>query len=217
MRKKVSKSEIDIEKMVVEAILVKREIRYYDIRVKLGNETYIVPVCEDSDNKKTNFDFRNLPDITDEDCGIAMEIIEAQIDQMPPLTECNHVKDDEDAEADFYRGTTTGSKKADEFFDDAIKEYHEFCEDHPITFLNNSLNDADEIEEHQDYQSYVLSRKEPYRLDYFQWEHVRRIIDGLPASARIFYQSFYDSPEHTHEEWQLCFDYLIKELTRELK
>jgi hypothetical protein len=125
MRKKVSKSEIDIEKMVVEAILVKREIRYYDIRVKLGNETYIVPVCEDSD-KKTNFDFRNLPDITDEDCGIAMEIIEAQIDQMPPLTECNHVKDDEDAEADFYRGTTTGNRDADKFFDDAIREYHDW-------------------------------------------------------------------------------------------
>jgi hypothetical protein len=73
MSKKVSKSEIDIEKMVVEAIFVKREIRYYDIRVTLKGQQYIVPVCEDSDNKKTNFDFRNLPNISDEDCGIAME------------------------------------------------------------------------------------------------------------------------------------------------
>ena len=48
---------------------------HYDIRVRLGGKTYIVPVCEDSDNKKTNFDFRNLPNISDEDCGIAMEIM----------------------------------------------------------------------------------------------------------------------------------------------
>jgi hypothetical protein len=126
MSKKVSKSEIDIEKMVVEAIFVKREIRYYDIRVRLGGKTYIVPVCEDSDNKKTNFDFRNLPNISDEDCGIAMEIIETQIDQMPPLESCHHIKDDEDAEADFYRGTTTSNRDADKFFDDAIREYHDY-------------------------------------------------------------------------------------------
>jgi hypothetical protein len=55
--------------MVVEAILVKREIRYYEIRVTLKGQTYIVPVCEDSDPRKRNFDFRNLPNISDEDCG----------------------------------------------------------------------------------------------------------------------------------------------------
>jgi hypothetical protein len=54
MSKKVSKSEIDIEKMVVEAIFVKREIRYYDHSREIDTaNTYIVPVCEDSDNKKT--------------------------------------------------------------------------------------------------------------------------------------------------------------------
>jgi hypothetical protein len=125
MSKKVSKSEIDIEKMVVEAIFVKREIRYYDIRVRLGGKTYIVPVCEDSDNKKTNFDFRNLPNISDEDCGIAMEIIETQIDQMPPLADCKHVKDHPEYEEDFYHGTT-GNRDADKFFDDAIREFHDW-------------------------------------------------------------------------------------------
>jgi hypothetical protein len=110
----------------VSAVLVKRQIRHYDVKLTLKGKQYIVPVVLDSSNKEDDFDFRNLPDITDEDCGIAMEIIEAQIDQMPPLTECNHIKDDEDAEADFYRGTTTGNRDADKFFDDAIREYHDY-------------------------------------------------------------------------------------------
>jgi hypothetical protein len=60
----------------------------------LKGKQYIVPVVLDSSNQIDNFDFRNLPNISDEDCGIAMEIIETQIDQMPPLADCQHVKDD---------------------------------------------------------------------------------------------------------------------------
>ena len=128
MKQKVSKSGIsakEIEDAFVSAILVKRLIRHFDVKLTLKGKQYIVPVVLDSSNKEDYFDFRNLPDITDEDCGYLLEKIETQIDQMPPLAECKHVKDSPDLEDDFYRGTT-GNKKADAFFDDAIREYHDY-------------------------------------------------------------------------------------------
>jgi hypothetical protein len=129
MKQKVSKSGIsaqDIEYAFVSAILVKRLIRHFDVKLTLKGKQYIVPVVLDSSNQIDNFDFRNLPNISDEDCRNLLEKIETQIDQMPPLESCHHIKDDEDAEADFYRGTTTGNRDADKFFDDAIREYHDY-------------------------------------------------------------------------------------------
>jgi hypothetical protein len=116
----------DIELSIVNAVLVKRQIRYYDVKLNIKGKQYVVPVVLDSSNQSDNFDFRNLPDISDENCGYLLEKIEEVINQMPPLEDCHHIKDDEDAEADFYRGTTTSNRDADKFFDDAIREYHDY-------------------------------------------------------------------------------------------
>jgi hypothetical protein len=51
-----------------------------------------VPVVLDSSNQSDNFDFRNLPDISDENCGYLLEKIEEVINQMPPLEDCKHIK-----------------------------------------------------------------------------------------------------------------------------
>ena len=128
MDKKVKSgiSAQNIEDAFVESILVKRQVRYFDVKLTLKGKQYIVPVVLDSSNKEDDFDFRNLPDITDEDCGYLLEKIEQVINTMPPLESCHHIKDDEDAEADFYRCTTTGNRDADKFFDDAIREYHDY-------------------------------------------------------------------------------------------
>jgi hypothetical protein len=128
MKQKVSKSGIsaqDIEYAFVSAILVKRLIRHFDVKLTLKGKQYIVPVVLDSSNQIDNFDFRNLPNISDEDCRNLLEKIETQIDQMPPLADCKHVKDHPEYEEDFYHGTT-GNRDADKFFDDAIREYHDW-------------------------------------------------------------------------------------------
>jgi hypothetical protein len=125
----------DIELSIVNAVLVKRQIRYYDVKLNIKGKQYVVPVVLDSSNQSDNFDFRNLPDISDENCGYLLEKIEEVINQMPPLEDCKHIKDHPEYEEDFYKGTT-GNKKADEFFDDALDEYH--------AYLQSQSSDEDE-------------------------------------------------------------------------
>ena len=78
----------DIEQSIVDAVLVKRQVRYYDVKLNIKGKTYIIPVILDSSNKSDNFDFSALPDISDENCGYLLEKIEQVINAMPPLTEC---------------------------------------------------------------------------------------------------------------------------------
>lgn len=199
----------DIEKSVINAILVKRQIRHYDVKLNIKGKTYITPVILDSSNQSDNFDFSALPDISDENCGYLLEKIEETINQMPPLTECKHVKDDPDFETDFYRGTT-GNRDADEFFDDALDEYHAYLQ-------SQSSDDDERLKSYGINHLPVADDSELITHDYEDWMKMRSIIRSLPTDRQIFYRSFYYSPRCTNAEWNNCCDMLSFELVDALK
>lgn len=218
MKRLVLDSRI-INDAAVTALCVTRQIRHYDVIIKLGGSKFLIPVIIDSENKETNYDFTNLPDWIDqvkmenEDVySILLDKIDATIAQMPSLEDCKHLKDDAAAEQDFYKDV-----EGQKFFRDAIEEAHEeYSKHHPISFLNDEINAADEPDKGYSFDEYLQSRHEPYQLEYFRWMRVRQIIDELPSSVQPFYKLFYDTPVHTHTEWQQCFDRLINELKSQL-
>lgn len=185
MSKKVKSgiSAQEIEDAFVNAVLVTRQIRHFDVKLTLKGKQYIVPVVLDSSNKEDNFDFRNLPDISDEDCCNLLEKIEQAINTMPPLESCHHIKDDEDAETDFYRGTT-GNKKADAFFDDAINEYHDYQQ-------KNELKQYSEIEK---IRGVIRSLPEDRQVFYTEFLHKdkfsHKIWDNL---IRALYKEIFNN------------------------
>jgi hypothetical protein len=189
----------DIELSIVNAVLVKRQIRYYDVKLNIKGKQYVVPVVLDSSNQSDNFDFRNLPDISDENCGYLLEKIEEVINQMPPLEDCKHIKDNPDLEKDFYHGTT-GNKKADEFFDDALDEYH--------AYLQSQSSDEDErLKSYHINHLPVADEDELITHPYEDWQKMRNIIRSLPTDRQIFYRPFYYSPRCTDEEWNNALRY----------
>jgi hypothetical protein len=199
----------DIELSIVNAVLVKRQIRYYDVKLNIKGKQYVVPVVLDSSNQSDNFDFRNLPDISDENCGYLLEKIEEVINQMPPLEDCKHIKDHPEYEEDFYKGTT-GNKKADEFFDDALDEYH--------AYLQSQSSDEDErLKSYNINHLPVADDDELVTHDFEDWQKMRNIIRSLPTDRQIFYRPFYYSPRCTDEEWSNALDMLSFELVYALK
>ena len=198
----------DVEQSIVDAVLVKRQIRHYDVKLTLKGKQYIVPVVLDSSNKEDNFDFRNLPDISDENCGYLLEKIEQVINAMPPLTECKHVKDHPDYEDDFYKGTT-GNRDADEFFDDALTEWDAY---------QLAQSDADErMKSYHINHLPVADDDELVTHDFEDWQKMRNIIRSLPTDRQIFYRPFYYSPRCTDREWNNACDMLSFELVDALK
>src|SRR5574344_562179 len=199
----------DVEQSIVDAVLVKRQIRHYDVKLTLKGKTYIVPVILDSSNQSDNFDFSALPDISDENCGYLLEKIEQVINAMPPLTECKHVKDNPDYEDDFYKGTT-GNRDADEFFNDALDEYH--------AYLQSQSSDEDERLKSYDINHLpVADEDELITHPYEDWQKMRNIIRSLPTDRQIFYRAFYYSPRCTDREWNNACDMLSFELVDALK
>ena len=199
----------DIELSIVDAVMVKRQIRYYDVKLNIKGKQYVVPVVLDSSNKSDNFDFSALPDISDENCGYLLEKIEQVIDQMPPLEDCKHVKDHPDYEDDFYKGTT-GNRDADEFFDDALDEYHAYLQS----------QSSDEDERLKSYSINHLPNADDDELvthDFEDWQKMRNIIRSLPTDRQIFYRPFYYSPRCTEGEWNNACDMLSFELVDALK
>jgi hypothetical protein len=198
----------DIELSIVNAVLVKRQIRYYDVKLNIKGKQYVVPVVLDSSNQSDNFDFSALPDISDEDCGYLLEKIEEVINQMPPLEDCKHIKDNPDLEKKFYHGTT-GNKKADEFFDDALTEWDAY---------QLAQSDADErMKSYHINHLPVADEDELITHPYEDWEKMRNIIRSLPTDRQIFYRPFYYSPRCTDEEWNNACDMLSFELVDALK
>src|SRR5574344_2569554 len=199
----------DIELSIVNAVLVKRQIRYYDVKLNIKGKQYVVPVVLDSSNQSDNFDFSALPDISDEDCGYLLEKIEQVINAMPPLTECKHVKDNPDYEDDFYKGTT-GNKKADEFFDDALDEYHAYL-------LSQSSDDDERLKSYSINHLPNADDDELITHPYEDWQKMRNIIRSLPTDRQIFYRAFYYSPRCTDREGNNACDMLSFELVDALK
>ena len=199
----------DIEQSIVDAVLVKRQIRHYDVKLNIKGKQYVVPVVLDSSNQSDNFDFSALPDISDENCGYLLEKIEQVINAMPPLTECKHVKDNPDYEDDFYKGTT-GNKKADEFFDDALDEYHAYL-------LSQSSDDDERLKSYDINHLPVADEDELITHPYEDWQKMRNIIRSLPTDRQIFYRAFYYSPRCTDREWNNACDMLSFELVDALK
>ena len=199
----------DIEQSVVNAILVKRQIRHYDVKLTIKGKEYIVPVTLDSSNQSDNFDFSALPDISDENCGYLLEKIEQVIDQMPPLEDCKHIKDNPDLEKKFYHGTT-GNRDADEFFNDALDEYHAYLQ-------SQSSDDDERLKSYDINHLPVADEDELITHPYEDWQKMRNIIRSLPTDRQIFYRPFYYSPRCTDEEWNNACDMLSFELASVLK
>lgn len=199
----------DIELSIVNAVLVKRQIRYYDVKLNIKGKQYVVPVVLDSSNQSDNFDFSALPDISDENCGYLLEKIEQVIDQMPPLEDCKHIKDNPDLEKKFYHGTT-GNRDADEFFNDALDEYHAYLQS----------QSSDEDERLKSYSINHLPNADDDELithNYEDWQKMRSIIRSLPTDRQIFYRPFYYSPRCTRAEWDNACDMLSFEMVNTLK
>jgi hypothetical protein len=199
----------DVEQSIVDAVMIKRQVRHFDVKLTLKGKQYIVPVILDSSNQSDNFDFSALPDISDEDCGYLLEKIEQVIDQMPPLEDCKHIKDNPDLEKKFYHGTT-GNRDADEFFNDALDEYHAYLQS----------QSSDEDERLKSYSINHLPNADDDELvthDYEDWQKMRSIIRSLPTARQIFYRAFYYSPRCTDREWNNACDMLSFELVDALK
>ena len=185
----------DISMSIVDAVLVKRQVRYFDVKLNLKGKTYIVPVTLDSSSKSDNFDFSALPDISDEDCGYLLEKIEQTINQMPPLEDCKHIKDHPDY--------------ADEFFDDALTEWDAY---------QLAQSDADErMKSYHINHLPVADDDELITHDFDDWQKMRSIIRSLPTDRQIFYRPFYYSPRCTRAEWDNACDMLSFELVNTLK
>lgn len=120
--KKISSKKQNVVKasdVVVDAVLLTRQIRYYDAKITIKGRSYIVPCVRDSQGRyKTDF---SRVDVVDErNVNAIAEKVDAVVDDFPKdLNQSRHVEDDSDWQRDFY---STGNVEADTFFNDAIEE-----------------------------------------------------------------------------------------------
>lgn len=106
---------VNVANAVVTAVLLKSETKHYDVKLTFNGKSYhIVPVTVHTGEKSiTHYDFRKLPDLTDEQSEQLMEKVAEVIDDFS-LEKSKHIRDDQKEIDHFYKSL--------KFFDDALKE-----------------------------------------------------------------------------------------------
>jgi hypothetical protein len=116
------KEQTEIDNAHVESVLVKRILTYYNVRIKIGEEKYITPICIDSDEEKTFYNLDTLPQFSEEGLQNLFEKIDEAIDEVPSLEKSKHIRGDKNLEEEFYKDCKMPPKEKDISFSENSEE-----------------------------------------------------------------------------------------------
>jgi hypothetical protein len=116
------KEQTEIDNVHIESVLVKRILTYYDVKIKIGDEHYITPICIDTDEKETLYNFKSLPKFSEEELHNLFEKIDSAIDEVPSLEKSKHIRGNQNLEDAFYKDCKMPPKEKEISFSENSEE-----------------------------------------------------------------------------------------------